>query len=120
MKINYSKIKTPLLILIFGILTNNFCNAQAALLILIFGDKVATENFHLSIDFGWNLSALPGLTQGKSNNGLTYGLGAFVKLNHKWSITPEFKALSPRGAKDLTGIILAVFSSGILTPRKLR
>ncbi len=105
MKNKIKKIKTCILILVFGIFTNNLCHAQAALLVLIFGDKVATENFHLSIDGGWNLSTMPGLNQGKFNDGLYYGLGAFVKLNDRWAFTPEFKPLSPRGAKSVTGIL---------------
>ena len=38
--------------------------AQAALIALLFGDKVATENFHLSVDIGINISSLPKLEQG--------------------------------------------------------
>ena len=33
-------------------------NAQAALLGLIFGDKVASENFNLSMEFGANYSGV--------------------------------------------------------------
>lgn len=79
-------------------------NAQAALLVLILGDKVATENFHLSIDAGMNFSALPGLETQKGTHGLYFGLGTFVKINNKWAITPEFKPLSPRGAKEVSPI----------------
>ena len=28
-------------------------------------------------------------------------MGTFIKLNDKWALTPEFKPLSPRGAKDV-------------------
>jgi hypothetical protein len=79
--------------------TVSAANAQAALLALIFGDKVASEKFHLSIDAGLNLSSMPGLQKQKSTNGFYFGLGTFIKINDKWALTPEFKPLSPRGAK---------------------
>jgi hypothetical protein len=76
-------------------------NAQAALLALIFGDKVASEKFHLSVDIGMNFASMPGLEKQNGTHGLYFGLGTFIKLNDKWALTPEFKPLSPRGAKDV-------------------
>jgi hypothetical protein len=76
-------------------------NAQAALLALIFGDKVASENFHLSVDVGMNFSSMPGLEKQKGTHGLYFGLGTFIKLSDKWALTPEFKPISPRGAKNV-------------------
>lgn len=78
--------------------------AQAALIALLFGDKVATENFHLSVDIGMNISSLPNLEQGGSTTGLYFGLGTFIKLNDTWALTPEFKPLSPRGATNVNPI----------------
>jgi hypothetical protein len=75
--------------------------SQAALIALIFGDKVATEKFHLSVDVGMNVSSFPGLDQQKPTNGFYFGLGTFIKLNDKWTLNPEFKPLSPRGAKSV-------------------
>ena len=74
-------------------------HGQAALLVLLFGDKIATEKFHLSIDAGVNIASLPGLTNQKSAYGLYFGLGTYIKLSDKWALTPEFKPVSPRGAK---------------------
>ncbi len=97
------KLKTIIVTVILagGISSSTQCHAQAALFVLIFGDKVATEKFHLTIDAGLNLSDLPGLSQSKISNGVTFGLGTFIKLNDKWALAPEFKPLSPRGAKDV-------------------
>jgi hypothetical protein len=81
------------------------CNAQAALLVLIFGDKIASEKFHTSIDGGLNLSNMHGLDGSKKKFGLYFGLGTFLKLNDKWALTPEFKPLSQRGAKDVKPLI---------------
>jgi len=75
--------------------------AQAALLALIFGDKVATEKFHLSIDAGLNFSSMPGLKSQQTMHAVYFGLGTFIKLDDQWAITPEFKPLSPRGAKNV-------------------
>jgi len=75
--------------------------SQAALIALIFGDKVASEKFHLSVDLGMNISSLPGLDQEKQTRGLYFGLGTFIKLDDKWTLNPEFKPLSPRGARSV-------------------
>lgn len=75
--------------------------SQAALIALIFGDKVASEKFHLSVDLGMNISSLPGLEQQQHTRGLYFGLGTFIKLDDKWTLNPEFKPLSPRGARSV-------------------
>lgn len=75
--------------------------AQAALLALIFGDKVASEKFHLSVDLGMNFSSMPGLQQQSRSHDFYFGLGTFIKINEKWALTPEFKPISPRGAKNV-------------------
>ena len=93
--------KKHFLIFFFALATTTTVNAQAALLAIIFGDKVATENFHLSVDIGMNFSSLPGLEKQEGTNGLYYGLGTFIKFSDKWALTPEFKPVSPRGAKNV-------------------
>jgi len=92
--------KKSYLITLF-ILSTTVMNAQAALLALLFGDKIATEKFHISVDAGMNFSSMPGLEKQSGSNGLYFGLGTFIKLNDKWTFTPEIKPLSPRGAKDV-------------------
>ena len=42
--------------LILLLMTSNFVNGQAAILALIFGDKVASENFNLSMEIGGNFT----------------------------------------------------------------
>jgi hypothetical protein len=87
-------------------------HGQAALLVLIFGDKAASENFHFTLDAGLNLSSMPGVNGTTSANGFYFGLGTYIKLNDNWAFTPEFKPLSPRGGKgfenafvDSTGVV---------------
>ena len=79
--------------------------AQAALFVLIFGDKVASENFHLSLDVGLNVSQMSGFNDGKILVGLNFGLGTHIKLNDRWFLAPEFKPLSPKGARDVSNPI---------------
>lgn len=80
------------------------CNGQAALIVLILGDKVATENFHLSVDAGLNLSSLPGMEDGKTAGGVNFGLGTHIKLGEKWHLKPEFKPLSRKGVRKVGSI----------------
>jgi len=65
--------------------------AQAALLVLIFGDKAATEKFHFSIDAGANYDLW---TDGESKLGWHFGLGNHLKLTEKLSFRAEFTPLN--------------------------
>ena len=75
--------------------------AQAMYIVLIFGDKIATDNFHLTIDGGLNITGMPGLDHSDRLLGLYYGMGTFIKMNDKWAFMPEFKPLSQRGARNV-------------------
>jgi hypothetical protein len=97
-------VRRILLIVIASLIMVPVCNGQAALIILILGDKVATENFHLSIDAGLNLSNYPGLENGKTAGGVNFGLGTHIKLGEKWHLKPEFKPLSRKGVRNITSI----------------
>ncbi len=81
--------------------TYQTARGQAALLVLIFGDKVASEKFHLSLDAGANYTSMPGLSQQEARLNPYFGLGTFLKINNKWAFTPEFKPLSTRGAQNV-------------------
>jgi len=107
MKIRLSGIKSAkrlLLICLLCIFTLPASFGQAAVLVLIFGDKVASENFYLSIDGALNLSTLPGLENYQTSVGVNYGLGVHIRLNDKWFIKPEFKPLSRKGARKIDPI----------------
>lgn len=75
--------------------------SQAALLVLLFGDKVASENFYFSLKAGANLSDISGTDEGKSRVGFNFGLVANIKLSDRWSLIPEFAPLSPKGNRDV-------------------
>jgi len=80
-------------ILLLNIVSISTVKAQAMYIVLIFGDRIATEQFHLTIDAGANITGMPGLDGTKKLVGLYYGMGTFIKLNEKWALTPEFKPL---------------------------
>jgi hypothetical protein len=79
-------------------------SGQAALIILILGDKVATENFHLSVDGALNLSNFAGVDDDKIAAGVNFGLGTHIKLGEKWHLKPEIKLLSRKGVRDVSSI----------------
>ena len=79
------------------------CHAVSgqALLVLLFGDKFASEKVQGGIKFdvvGTTLSGLSGAARLRS-----WDLGGFleVKLSNRFSIQPEFTFKSPAGARDL-------------------
>ncbi len=49
--------------------------SQAAILAVIFGDKVASEEFNLSLELGWNFSTVSNFTTIKRTNATNFGLG---------------------------------------------
>ena len=107
MNMKYSgmrKCRRIFLTLVLGIGTLASAKGQAGLLVLILGDKVATENFYLSIDGALNISTLPGLDEYQTSVGVNYGLGVHIKLSDKWFLKPEFKPLSRKGARKVDPI----------------
>ena len=87
--------------LLFLSLSSAAIQGQAALLVLIFGDKVATENFYFSLKLGATYSIIHGYEDGKNAMSLNFGLVNNIKLTEKLSLIPEFLPLSSRGIKDV-------------------
>jgi hypothetical protein len=76
-------------------------NAQAALLVLLFGEKVASENFYFSLKAGANFANLSNVEDGAIRTGFNFGLLASIKINDKFYLIPEFSPLSPKGVKKV-------------------
>ena len=74
---------------------------QAALLVLIFGEKVATENFYFSLKVGVNYSMITNHTEGNNRFGANFGLVNNIRLGDKWYLMPEFLPLSSKGLKNI-------------------
>lgn len=68
---------------------------------MLFGEKVASENFYFSLKAGANFSDLSNAQDGAEMHiGFNFGLLATIKVNEKLFIIPEFSPLSPKGVKD--------------------
>ena len=76
-------------------------SSQAALIVLIFGDKVASENFFFSMKGGITASSTPGLSPSDFKPGAHFGLVANIRMSEKLYFAPEFLALSQKGSRNL-------------------
>jgi hypothetical protein len=93
--------KRFVIIFILVMFSVQMAHPQAALLVLLLGDKVASENFYFSIKAGGNFANLSGIEDTKTLSGVNFGLLATIKINEKFSLVPEFAPLSPKGAKNI-------------------
>jgi len=93
--------KTLYISLVFLLLSSSVVKGQAALLVLIFGEKAATENFHFSLKLGVNYSIIHGYEEGKNAASLNFGLVNNIRLSDKLTLVPEFIPLAPRQIKDV-------------------
>lgn len=87
--------------LVFLLLSSSVVKGQAALLVLIFGEKAATENFHFALKLGVNYSIIHGYEEGRNGVSLNFGLVNNIKLSDKLSFIPEFIPLASRQIKDV-------------------
>jgi hypothetical protein len=93
--------KLLLSLLFITTFSTGIVKGQAALLVLIFGEKAATENFYFSLKAGLNYSMITNIEEGRNRTGFTFGLVNNIKLSERFSLLPEFIALSPRGVRDI-------------------
>ncbi|OHX64430.1 outer membrane beta-barrel protein [Flammeovirga pacifica] len=98
---NIRQLTITALLLLFNV---SICNGQAAILVLIFGDKVASENFHLSLDVGANTTFYEN-SPGDVKMGWNFGLGTHTKLAEKWQLVGEFKMISDRSRRNTPRIL---------------
>lgn len=74
-------------------------NAQAALLALIFGDKVANEDFNLSLEFGVNYSGVSNFQKHQRAIETNFGLAGNIKLSDQFYFSPTVFFSSGRKLK---------------------
>lgn len=85
----------PLLFLSAGLI-----RGQAALLVLIFGEKAATENFHFSMKLGVNYSIIHGYDEGKNGISLNFGVVNNIRMNDRFTLLAEFLPLAARSVRE--------------------
>lgn len=95
------KIRVYTVILILLGSSFQLLRGQAALLVLIFGEKVATENFYFSLKVGVSYSMITHVDEGKNRIGPNFGLVNNIRLTDRLFLTPEFLPLSPRGVREV-------------------
>ena len=84
-----------LLLLIFTLQ----CHAQAALAAILFGDKVASENFNIGMEFGALLANISDAPGSRAKIGFNFGISTNIKLSENWSLHPSAYFISSRGGK---------------------
>ena len=73
-------------------------NAQTMLLVLLIGDKVATDNLYLSMKLGTNRTTLSGAEGASAMWGFNYGVQLDARLGStKWWLVFELAPFSPKG-----------------------
>lgn len=81
------------------LVTPQLANAQAAILALIFGDKVATENFNLSMEIGFPINHFSNVDDLKRRNGINFGIAGNIKFSENWYLSPTVYFMSRRSVK---------------------
>lgn len=88
-------------VLFLLLLSPAMLKGQAALLVLIFGEKAATENFHFSLKLGASYSMIHGYEEGQNRVSLQFGLTNNIRLTDRLTLVPEFLPLSSRAIKNV-------------------
>jgi hypothetical protein len=71
--------------------------AQGAILVALFGEKVATEKFHFGLRLGMSLAQQEGVPDPSMRIGMNFGMTANIKLSETFTLVPEFAPISNRG-----------------------
>ncbi len=76
-------------------------NAQAAIFVFLFGKKIASEEFYLSLKIGGNLSSINNYEKSKYRFGMNFGMTGSIVLSDRFIIYPEISFLSQKGLRNL-------------------
>jgi hypothetical protein len=80
----------------------SFQPAQGQVLLgILFGDKLASERFHIGLNVGANLADLSGIDGTKMKPGLLLGLVAEWRVSGDFYLQPELLPFYQAGAKDM-------------------
>ena len=88
--------RTITLIAFLLLAATQFASGQAAILALIFGDKVASEKFNLSLELGVPITRVSNIENAEASNAINFGIGGNIKLSENWFLSPNVYFLSRR------------------------
>ncbi len=92
--------KRHIICLFFFLLTSSLMQGQAAILALIFGDKVASENFNLGMEIGGNFTHYSDLENfDRTRLGINFGISGNIKVSDNFYISPSIFFLGNRNIK---------------------
>jgi len=74
--------------------------AQGAILVAIFGEKVATEHFHFGLRLGATVAEQTGIDGSAPRLDFNFGMTANIKLSDRFALVPEFGMFSRKGVAD--------------------
>ena len=73
------------------------------LLVLLFGDKLSSENLQVGIKLDRAFTSLTELEAADVRSGWAFGAFGEVPLNEQWSLQPELTLTTPGGAQTFVG-----------------
>lgn len=88
-----------LLVILLVVFIYQNSSAQAAWIALLFGDKVASENFNIGLELGALYSNISNVKGSSGSIGVKVGTSANIKLSETWSLNPTIYFFSQRRAK---------------------
>lgn len=97
--------KCILVTILLNFILVNAGSSQTAILLLLFGDDLATEDLHLSVDAAFNLSDISNLQNKGMQLGANFGLGLHMKINDRWQFNPQFRPLSQKGVRNTNPLV---------------
>jgi hypothetical protein len=72
-------------------------HSQAALFAILFGDKVASEKFNISLEAGGTFPNYSKISNtDRSKLGINFGIGGNLKLSENWFLSPNIYFLAKR------------------------
>ncbi len=88
--------KKYLFIILIFLIAPQIASSQAAIIAVIFGDKVASEKFNLSMEIGVPFNNFSNIDNSSIKRGVNFGIAGNVKLSDHWYVSPTVYFLSKR------------------------
>jgi len=93
-------VRRPALLLAALLLVPGAARAQGAILVAIFGERVATEHFHFGLRLGATVAEQTGIEGSAPRMDFNFGMTANIKLSERFALVPEFGPFSRKGVAD--------------------